>query len=124
VHMAAVSDLPANLAGMGEPVALSGMQVSPEFFSIIGVPPWMGRDFLPEEGIPGRDTSVILSYGLWQSRYGGDGSILGKKITINGSTSTVVCIMLRGFAFPNVKSYIRVLQPIVRSTECLRDCYD
>jgi len=76
------------------------MRVSPEFFSILGVPPLMGRGFIPEEGIPGHDNSVILSFRFWQNRYGGDRSILGRKIMMNGSPSTVVGIMPPGFHFP------------------------
>src|SRR3954451_19345716 len=63
-QMAAISDATAKVTGFGEPLALPGMTVSPEFFSILGVSPMLGRAFTPEEGKPGQDNGIILSYGL------------------------------------------------------------
>ena len=115
--MAAFQSLTTNLTGLNEPLALQGMQVSPEFFSIIGISPALGRSFAPEEGLPGHDRVSILSFGLWQSEFGGDQGIVGRKITVNGSPSTVVGVMPRGFTLPKNKADIWTPLPIVRSRE-------
>ena len=103
--MAAVSVLPANLTGFGDPVALDGRAVSPQYFSILGVSPALGRPFTAEEARPGRGNVIILSFGLWQSRLGGDSGVLGRQITLNGSPATILGVLPRGFALesPNNK---------------------
>ena len=115
--MAAVDNSIANLTGAGEPVAVDGSAVSPEYFSILGVPPVLGRSFTREEGIPGRDNVVILSYALWQSRFGADSGVLGRKIWVNGEPCTVIGVMPRGFALPSSKPDLWLPLPIVRSKQ-------
>jgi hypothetical protein len=58
--------------GKQEPEQVSGLRVSAGFFPLLGAKPVLGRVFLPEEEIRGRDHEVILSYGLWKRRYSGD----------------------------------------------------
>ncbi|HKW97997.1 MAG TPA: ABC transporter permease [Bryobacteraceae bacterium] len=115
--MAAMTDLPANLTGDGEPEALPGMQVSPEFFQVLGISPVIGRGFTAEEGIPGKDDRAVLSYGLWQRRFGGDRNILGRKIGINGAPVTVVGVMPRGFTLPDMRAEVWTPLPIVRNKD-------
>ena len=103
-QMAAMHGWDADITGEGEPFAADGMRVSPEFFSTLKVSPFMGRGFLPEDGIPGRDHSVILSYAFWQGHYGADRHILGRKIIVNGGPMTIVGILPRGFHFPGWKA--------------------
>lgn len=89
-----------NLSASGssrEPEQVPGLRVSANFFSVLGVQPFLGRTFLPEEEIRGRDHEVILSYGLWQRRYGADRSLVGKTIKIDGEDSMVVGVMPREF---------------------------
>ncbi|HEY0380182.1 MAG TPA: ABC transporter permease [Pyrinomonadaceae bacterium] len=75
--------------------------VSHGFFETLGVTPLPGgRAFLPEEEQDGRNTVAVLSYGLWQRRYGGDPKIVGKTITVNGQTATIVGVMPQGFEYP------------------------
>jgi predicted permease len=100
-HMAAISGLPSNITGEGDPLAADGMQVTPDFFSVLQVAPLMGRAFVADDGIPGRDNSVILSYAFWRGRYAGDPHIVGRKIILNGGPVTVVGVMTRDFHFPN-----------------------
>jgi putative ABC transport system permease protein len=100
-HMAAISGLPSNITGEGEPLAADGMQVTPDFFSVLDVQPFMGRAFVAEDGIPGRDNSAILSYAFWRGRYAGDPHIVGRKITLNGGPVTIVGVLPRDFHFPN-----------------------
>ena len=88
------------LTGVGDPEQLRGMPVSANLFSMLGVQPILGRDFLPNEDQAGQDNKVILSYGLWQRRFGGDRSVIGRVITIDRVPRTVVGVMARGFSFP------------------------
>ena len=80
-----------------EPEQVSGLRVSANFFRVLGVQPFLGRTFLPEEEIRGKDHEVILNYGLWQRRYGADRSLLGKTIKVDGEDFTVVGVMPREF---------------------------
>ncbi len=76
-----------NLSAIGnnqEAEQVSGLRVSCEFFSVLGVTPLLGRTSLPEEETPGKDHEVILSYGLWQTRYGGEPSLVGRTIRVDG----------------------------------------
>jgi putative ABC transport system permease protein len=81
-----------------------GQRVSYNLFSVLGVAPFLGRDFRYEEEEKGRDRVVVLSYGLWQRRFGGDRGVLGRTVTINNEPFTVIGVMPRGFAFPD-KNY-------------------
>src|SRR5271154_493784 len=67
-----------NLTGRGDPLRLSGVLVSADFFSVLGTRPEVGRAFYPGDDVTGRDNYVILSHSLWQQRFGGDPSILGR----------------------------------------------
>ena len=102
--MAAIASLMSNLSSHGQPIAVQGMQVTPEFFSVLRVGPLLGRTFNPADGIPGQDHSVILSYELWQGQFGGDPGIVGQKIDINGEPGEVIGIMPKGFSFPEIKA--------------------
>jgi predicted permease len=88
-----------NFTGAGEPERLQGRRVSAEFFSTLGVQPLVGRDFLAEEDRPEAAPAVILSYGLWQRRFGADPGVIGKHITLNLQSYTVVGIMPANFHF-------------------------
>jgi predicted permease len=101
-RMAAFSGGAVTLTGEGEPERVTIAQVSDGFFQILRVPAAIGRTFVPEEdrrhGPPRR--AVVLSYGLWRRRFGGDKSIVGKDIRINNSSRTVVGVMPEQFKFP------------------------
>src|SRR5436309_11883631 len=80
-----------NLSASGtkqEPEQVSGLRVSAGFFSVLSVRPFLGRTFLPEEETLGRDHEVVLSYGLWRRRYGGDVALVGRTIKIDGGDFT------------------------------------
>ena len=85
------------MVGGAEPERLEGQNVSYGFFRAVGVEPAMGRDFLPSDDIYQSAPVAILSYGLWQRRFGSDRSIVGGQITLDGSAYTVIGIMPRGF---------------------------
>jgi putative ABC transport system permease protein len=89
-----------NLSATGnnqEPEQVSGLRVSAGFFSVLDVKPLLGRTFLPEEELPGKDHEVVLSYRLWERGYGGDPQLLGRTIKIDGEDFTVVGVMPREF---------------------------
>jgi putative ABC transport system permease protein len=81
---------------------LVGCYVTPELFRVLDVAPALGRDFTVEDAAPpGQETTVMLTHGLWQSRFGGDASIVGRAVTINDRPHTVVGVMPPGFRFPD-----------------------
>ena len=98
--MAAIGDISFNLTGVGDPERMDGRRVSASLFPLLGVEPQLGRAFRPEEDKPGANQVVIMSYGLWQRRFGGDPGIIGKPINLNGKSFTVVGVMPRSFQFP------------------------
>jgi putative ABC transport system permease protein len=90
----------ANLTGIDPPERIQGFLVTANFFDALGMKPIMGRNFLAEENQPGKDAVAIITYSLWQRRFGGDPNILNKTITINGIVRTVVGVMPENFNFP------------------------
>ncbi len=90
-----------DLSGDGEPERLSTTYVEDGFFSTLGVNPQLGRVMQSDEHQPGHDALVVISHGFWQRRLGGDRSILGRSLTLNGEPHTVVGVMPPSFAFPS-----------------------
>jgi putative ABC transport system permease protein len=91
-----------NLTGNGEPMQVAVGRVSPNFFSMLGVDPQLGRGFAEEEGRPEGKPVVVLSDSLWRTRYGGDRNVLGQTITLDGTPHTVVGVLPTGAQFPFV----------------------
>jgi putative ABC transport system permease protein len=104
--MAAMAPESFNLTGEGEPERFDGRRVSGNLFSLLGVEPQLGRALLSSEDQPGRGQVVILSYGLWQRRFAADKAIIGKPVTLNGKSFTVVGVMPRGFQLPSFKDQL------------------
>ena len=98
--MAAVDETSFNLTGSGDPERLEGRRVSTSLFPLLGVEPQLGRFFAAAEDQPGSERVVLLSYSLWQRRFGGDTGIVGKTLTLNGAGYTVVGVMPARFQFP------------------------
>jgi predicted permease len=90
----------ASFTGAGEPERISSALVSTEFFPTIGVSPALGRDFRPEEGRPGGEHVVILTDGLWRSRFGADPGVLGRSIILDGEPYAVIGVLPRGLEVP------------------------
>src|SRR5438309_202814 len=88
------------LSGVRDATRLPGARASATFFEVLGVQPALGRAFSADEDQAGTDRVVILSDRLWRARFNGDRAILGKAITLDGITRTVVGVMPRGFTFP------------------------
>jgi putative ABC transport system permease protein len=106
--MAATAEASFNLTGTGDPERLEGQLVSASFFPLLGVEPQLGRVFLPEEDRPGVNNVVLLSHGLWQRRFGSDPNVVGKPVTLNGGTGTVVGVMPPQFQHPGEKAELWV----------------
>ena len=87
------------LGGQGEALRLVGGMVSSGFFSVLGVQFKLGRNFLPEEHRLGQNRVAILSYAAWSARFGADRNIVGKAMTLNEESYTVVGVLPAGFQF-------------------------
>ena len=94
-QMAYVEKMSFNLAGaaVSQPENITGTAVSPNFLSMMGVQPLLGRDFDPSEAKPGTAPVVLLSYSIWQSHFGGDRNVLGRTITLDGRSFTIVGVL-------------------------------
>jgi putative ABC transport system permease protein len=91
----------ANLSADGaEPERVPRAGVTNSFFNVLGVQPFLGRAFLPEEDKPNTITVAIISHGLWKRRFGSDPNIIGKQIQISARPMTVVGVMSPGFEYP------------------------
>ena len=113
--MAAFHGMTSNLTGVGEPERLLGSAVSPNIFHLLGVSPLLGRTFLPEEERAEHGNVVLLSRQLWERRFGSDPAVVGKSITLNGTSFAVVGVMPANFRFPNESSF---WEPLVLSHDC------
>ncbi|HEY6186732.1 MAG TPA: ABC transporter permease [Pyrinomonadaceae bacterium] len=87
------------LTGRETPELVSGAAVTDSFFRVLGVEPVLGRSFQPGDELQGGPRLVLMSYGLWQSRFGGDPSIVGKPIISSGNSYTVIGILPASFKF-------------------------
>ena len=76
-----------------------GLVVSPNFFRVLGVSPMAGRDFRAEEAVQGQHRVLVLSYGFWQRRFGGDRSVVGRTVEMGPRQYLVVGIMPASFRF-------------------------
>jgi predicted permease len=89
-------------AGTDHPVIVGGLQISPNFFSVLGVTPTLGRSFLPEETTEGHNHEVILSWSAWQKYFNGDPEAIGRTLRIGGEPQMVVGVLPRGFSLPHM----------------------
>ena len=97
--LAAFTDQRINLTGDFEPEELSVKLVTLPFFQTLGVDPILGRTFAPGDDEPDKRSITVLSYGLWQRRFGGDPAIVGKQIKLNGLPVSVIGVMPPNFQF-------------------------
>ncbi len=94
-----------NLVGNSGPVHVRGSKVTRQFFSAVGIQPMLGRGFLPEEDRPGGQPVVVLSYGLWNSAFGGDPNVIGRSATLNGIPYNIVGVLPANFSFDTGESF-------------------
>ncbi len=97
--LAAAQAWGVTLGGGDRPERIAALRVSADLLDLLGVPALLGRTFLAGEDQRGREAVVVLGYGLWQRRFGGDRSIVGRSVTIDGAPSTVVGVMPASFRF-------------------------
>ena len=90
----------------GELFRASGSLVSAAFFDVLGARPLLGRTFRATDDRPTSARVMVLSYGLWQTRFGGDSRVLGRQITVDSRACEVVGVMPREFFFPNGAEYL------------------
>jgi putative ABC transport system permease protein len=108
-QMAAINNREFNLSGIAQPENVSGYSVSTNCLSMLGVRPFLGRDFLPSEEAPGTAPVALLSYALWQSRLGADPNASGKSITLDGRSFTIIGVLPPNLRLPEKAD---VLAPI------------
>jgi putative ABC transport system permease protein len=91
------ADWTPTLSGQGDAERIAATQVGDGFFNVLGVRPLFGRFFTPDEQIEGKDNVVVLSYGLWQSRFHGDPQIVGQTVTLSSTPHVIVGVLPVGF---------------------------
>ena len=89
-YLGAVRSDDFNMTGVGEPERLHAHMISAEFFPALGLKPLLGRDFRPEEDVPGAGPVAILGDGIWKRKFGSSPEVLGRSITLNGKVYSVV----------------------------------
>src|SRR5262249_37871202 len=99
-RLVAIEQQPFDLTGMDYPERFNGCGVSTDFFDALGAGAALGRTFLPGEDEPGRDQVVVLKHSLWVRRFGADPNIVGRTLTLNAKTFTVIGVMPADFNFP------------------------
>jgi putative ABC transport system permease protein len=100
-HLSAILTRGSNLAGDEGAERIDLAVTSADFFDVFGAQPEQGRLFLPEDELAGHTPIVVISHALWQRRYGGDASIVGKSITLDGNSYTVAGVAPAGFQYPD-----------------------
>src|SRR5215475_13068644 len=113
-----------SITGMTEPEIVGAVRTSSVMFSLLDAHPALGRAFLPEEDTPDKAPTVILNWGFWQRRFGGDSKAIGRSIMIDGQSHTIVGVMPAGFSvdhevMPTVSSisHADILLPLPLSAE-------
>src|SRR5215469_993352 len=90
------------LLGTERAKKIYGVRVTPEFFDVFGVQPFLGRAFITADATPGHDNVIILSHQLWMSAFAGDSNIIGKPVEMSDGRFTVIGVMPPRFDFPRV----------------------
>jgi putative ABC transport system permease protein len=117
--MASLDPRNVNLTGDGEPERITTFGVTANLFPLLGVTPLVGRNFSAEEDRAGGNKVAIISYGLWQRRYGGEQSVIGRGIMLDGQKYEVVGVMPRNFQL--MQSYTGIWVPAAFSDKQLAD---
>jgi putative ABC transport system permease protein len=92
--------LSLNLVGRGEPEQINGNRVNAEFFRVLGISPALGRSFLPAEDRIGGADVVVLSDTFWHSHFNGDPAVIGRSMSLDGKSTTIIGILPPTFRFP------------------------
>ena len=117
--MALFSRAQITLTGLGEAESVAGAQVTPEFFSVFGAPPLMGRTFNADESRPDGPQAIIVSHQFWQERLGGGSDVLTRTLDVSGVPRPIVGVTPAGFEFP---TGARLYVPVRNGQGCGRGC--
>jgi putative ABC transport system permease protein len=117
--MAALDWRSFNLTGDGDPEKVEAYGVTANFFPLLGTRPVLGRSFTADEDKPDGSRVAMLGYGLWQSRYGGERSVIGRDLLLNGEKYTVVGVLPAGFEF--LRKEVAMFVPMAFSQEQLNN---
>ncbi len=99
--IAAIDSVSYNLTGTSDPERLDASRVTDNFFQMMGVGPFLGRTFLPGDASAGAEPLVIVSYGLWQGKFGSNRDLIGQVLKLNNKNYTVIGVMPPDFQFPS-----------------------
>jgi len=118
-HLAAFIHTTFSITGGDRPERVAGELVSPDLLPLLGVAPALGRGFTPDDERQVPYTCVILSYGLWQRRFGADPQVIGQTLESNGRKLTIVGVMPKGFDFPAglIRTSPEIWVPLSRPAE-------
>src|SRR5262245_57969955 len=116
-HLALERWWSTNLTAGETPERVQGFLVTANFLDVLGVKPIMGRNFVEEENQPGKDAVAIITYSLWQRRFGSDANIINKPITTNGVVRTVIGVLPEDFNYPKGSE---VYAPIALTPELIK----
>src|SRR5215469_11316386 len=117
--MAAQGFWNANLTGEANPERLLGVRATGNFFTMLGVEAAVGRTIIPEDARPDSPKVVVLTWKLWQRRYGGRREVVGSSVRLNGEPYTVIGVLPQSFAFRSPTNEFAV--PLVIETDPFRD---
>jgi predicted permease len=103
------AELDVNLTGVERPERIRAETVSPSFFDVLGVPPFLGRSFFPDSEPSGKGVyEIVLSTSSWQRRFGADPEIVGRSVFLDGQPHTVVGVAPASFDYPEgVEMWVR-----------------
>jgi predicted permease len=99
-RVAIYDPISVNLTGVDQPERILALGATYSYFLVLGVDPILGRTFRPEDDQPGITEVAVISYGLWQRRFGGDTNVIGKQLRLDNDSYTVVGVMPSGFRHP------------------------
>jgi len=122
-HLAAFSTGARTLTGMGTPLRVEASWVTPDFFSVFGSQPFLGRVFLPDDYQPEQTPVVILSFRLWQGALNARPDVVGSSIWLSGEKCVVAGVMPRNFATPSEDTDVWQPLPIAPASRNLGNHY-
>ncbi len=94
-----------SVTGAGEPEQVRGLDVTDGTLPLLGVKPALGRLFTREDDSPGTPETVLLSYGYWRQKFGGDPNVIGRSITLDGKPREIIGVLPQAqFSFPRAKA--------------------
>ena len=113
-----------NLVGQGDPQRIESSVVTADLLKVVGVKPILGRLFTTEEELEGNTGPVVVSYGIWQDELGGNPSVIGRKIVLDGNPRLVIGVLPQDFHFPTRDVALwRLMDPDTQNDEDVTNTY-